>query len=314
MAVKINHLSNALQSLTLTGVTPLDEELGRGAYGKVFTVEYKGTVYAAKEVHALLIEMLNTEEKQKIKNDFLRECYNCSKLYHSNIVKFVGIYYSEKSPLLPTMIMELMGESLTKYVIKQLNITMHMKICILIDVAMGLNYLHTRDPPIVHRDLSPNNILMSRDHNPVAKIGDLGVAKIVKADNRATKSIFTKAPGTVDFMPPECLVENPNYNTSMDIFSYAGIMLHVVNQEWPTPTVQVLLDPQTGNLTARSEVERRQVYIDKIKDIDEANLLQSLVKECLKNVASRRPQISDVLKILKQVCVPFYIVMSKFSS
>jgi len=60
--------------------------------------------------------------------------------------------------------------------------------------------LPNHDPPIVHQDLSPNNILLTAHH--LAKISDLGVAKVMKADSRKT---MTKAPGTVDFMPPESL-------------------------------------------------------------------------------------------------------------
>jgi len=101
---------------------------------------------------------------------------------------------------------------------------------------------------------------MSLEHDSVAKISDLGVAKIVKADSKKTKSMLTKVPGTADFMPPECLEDNPIYNTSLDIFSYAGIVLHVVNQEWPTPKAQVLLDPQTGKLTAVNKIERHQIH------------------------------------------------------
>ena len=298
-------LSEALQRLTLTTeVTSINaEELGRGAYGKVFKVKYKGIVYAAKEIHALLIECVGLDERRKIKNKFLRECYNCSTLRHSNIVEFVGIYYSKENSLLPVMVMELMGESLTKYV-KRSNITLQMKISILNNVASGLSYLHTRNPPIIHGDLSPNNILMSLGHNPVAKISDLGVAKVVKVDCKATRSILTKAPGTpADFMPPECLVDNPTYDTSLDVFSYAGIVLHVINQEWPTPTALVSQDPQTGYLIAHNEVKRRQVYIDKMKKNDKAKVLQPLVKECLKNIASKRPLISDVLERLEQLSV-----------
>ena len=55
------------------------------------------------------------------------------------------------------MMMELMGESLTHYV-KKPNINMKMKASILNDVAFGLHYLHNHEPPVVHRDLSPNNI------------------------------------------------------------------------------------------------------------------------------------------------------------
>ena len=294
----IDDITVALQNLTLTDVTPLHQVLGRGAYGKVFTVKHHEKIYAAKEIHSLLLEAVNPEEKRKIKNTFLRECYHCSLLSHPNIVSFIGVYYPERNSVFPVMMMELMGESLTHYV-KKPNISMKMKASILYDVAFGLNYLHTCNPPIIHRDLSPSNILLSRDS--VAKISDLGVAKVVKADSRATQTKLTKAPGTVDFMPPESFVEIPNYNTSLDIFSYAGIVLHVVNQEWPSPTNQVSMDPKTGKVTGLSEVERRQAHLDKMKD--GAEVLKPLVKACLHNLPSKRPTITAVFKLLEPLKV-----------
>ena len=127
-----------LQTLTLTNVTPLNQELGRGAYGKVFTVKYREKIYAAKEIHSLLLELAQREEKQKMKETFLRECYYCNLLRHPNIVHFVGVYYPDKDSFIPVMIMELMAESLTNYV-KKPNISMKIKISILYDVAFGLN-------------------------------------------------------------------------------------------------------------------------------------------------------------------------------
>ena len=296
----LGDVNKALPYLNLIGVAPLTQELGYGAYGRVFKVNYRGMIYAAKEIHPLLIEVSSQAVKQKIKDEFLHECYQCSTLYHPNIVKFVGIYYSKKDSLLPMMVMELMGESLTKYVEKP-NISIDKKAFILYSVCFGLSYLHNHDPPIIHRDLSPNNILMSLEHDSVAKISDLGVAKIIKADSKTTRSMLTKVPGTQDFMPPECMVENPTYDTSLDIFSYAGIVLHVVNQEWPTPRAQVLQDPQTGYLTALNEIERRQTHIDKMKG--EAEALKPLVVACLHNISSKRPGVVDVQKMLKPLQV-----------
>ena len=155
----IDDITVALQNLTLTDVTPLDqEELGRGAYGRVFTVKHCEKNYAAKEIHSLLLEAANPEEKRKIKNTFLRECYHCSLLSHPNIVSFIGIYYPERNSVFPVMVMELMHESLTHYV-KKSNISMKTKASILYDVAFGLNYLHSYNPPIIHWDLSPGLII-----------------------------------------------------------------------------------------------------------------------------------------------------------
>jgi len=73
---------------------------------------------------------------------------------------------------------------------------------------------------IVHQDLSPNNILLTSQF--VAKISDLGVAKMIKADCRKTK---THAPGTVDFMGTEALLPSPRYGPPLDIFSYGRLIL-----------------------------------------------------------------------------------------
>ena len=89
------------------------------------------------------------------------------------------------------MVMELMDTSLTSFVKnKQSNISMETKISILYDVSLGLSYLHTRNPAIIHRDLSSNNVMLTS--HLVAKIGDLGVAKIIRADSRKTRSSTAK--------------------------------------------------------------------------------------------------------------------------
>ena len=112
----------------------------------------------------------------------------------------------------------------------------------------------------------------------MAKISDLGVAKVIQADSKKTK---TRAPGTVDYMPPEALLETPEYGPPLDVFSYGGVILHVMNQEWPKPLHYVMTDPKTKKLVALSEVERRQEHIDKMSGVPAD--LQSLVKQCLDN-------------------------------
>ena len=157
--------------------------------------------------------------------------------------------------------MERMQESLTSVVEKYPNIPMYVKLSVLLDVSRGLWYFHGHHPPIVHRHLSPNNVLLTSQF--VAKISDLGVAncKVIQADSRKTK---TRAPGTVDFMPPEALLETPEYGPLLDLFSYGGVILHVVNQEWPKPLHYVMTDPKTRKLVALSEVQRCQEHIDKM--------------------------------------------------
>ena len=283
--------STDFQGLVLKGVAKLDrKELGRGAYGRVYAVKYCETICAAKEIHSILVEEVGEVEMQRTVELFIRECRQCSTLRHPNVIQFLGVYYPSGAGgvqgriRLPVMVMEMMAGSLTSLVDKHEKIPVHIKFSIVHDISLGLCYLHNHDPPIVHRDLSPNNILLTAHH--VAKISDLGVAKVIKADSRKT---MTQAPGTVDFMPPESLANTPVYGPPMDVFSFAGIILHTFNQQWPRPTEQVQFDPKTRKMVAFSEVERRQQYVDKL--IGE---VRPLVEECLDNDPAVRPTIAAV--------------------
>ena len=309
------------KSLELKGITSINEELGRGAYGRVYAVKYCEMICAAKEIHALLVEGVGEAEMHRTIESFLRECHQCSTLRHPNIIQFLGIYYppemdgASRRMRLPVMVMEMMADSLTSFVDKYQKIPIQIKFSIVHDVSLGLCYLHNHHPPIVHRDLSPNNILLTAHH--VAKISDLGVAKVIRADSRRT---MTKAPGTVDFMPPEALDKSPVYGPPMDVFSFGGIILHTFNQQWPSPSLQVQFDPKTRKMSALSEIERRQEYLDKM--IGEAEVLRSLVEACLDYDPVVRPSIVAVcerIRLSKDACMKefpqdFISLYQKFKS
>ena len=293
-------LTDQLKDLTLKDVIPQNKELGRGAYGKVFTVKYLGLPCAAKEIHSLLIDGVSPEEKKAIKDGFIRECYHSSLIRHPNIVQFMGVYYAKPSDPrtdLPIMVMELMDTSLISFIEKnQSKIAMKTKLSILHDVSLGLNYLHGRRPAVIHRDLSSNNVLLTS--HLVAKISDLGMAKMIRADSKQTKSRLTTAPGTLHFMPPEALEENdPVYSTPVDVFSFAGITVHLFSEEWPTPSGPKKRDPKTNKLVALSEAQRRQQYLDKIPG--EVSVLKEMMIRCLDDDADERPPIKEVSELIE---------------
>ena len=190
----------------------------------------------------------------------------------------LGVYYPAMDQYrLPVMVMEKMQHSLRGLVEKYNNIPLNVKLSILDEVCLGLRYLHSRNPPIVHRDLTPNNILLG--HCLEAKITDLGVAKVMQTTDTKT---MTKAPGTTDFMPPECLADRPVYGVSLDIFSYGGVILYTITQLWPhQPSSWVQFDPDTGGSVYLSELQRRQHYLDKMTG--GAADLKPLVMSCLDN-------------------------------
>ncbi|XP_065919298.1 uncharacterized protein [Dysidea avara] len=288
--------SDRLQHLYLTGVRPNGNNIGVGAYGRVFEVEFCGTLYAAKEIHSVLIEEVGREGFERMKKMFIEECHQSSVLGHQNVVHVLGVYNPGGESRLPVLVMERMQESLTSLVEKYPNIPMCVKLSMLLDVSRGLWYLHSHNPPIVHRDISPNNILLTSQF--VAKISDLGVAKVIRPNSKKTK---TRAPGTVDFMGPEALAEIPEYGPPLDMFSYGGVILHVVNQEWPKPLHYVVTDPKTRKLVALSEVERRQEHAEKMRGAPAD--LRRLVEQCFHNDPNRRPPISDVSERMRRMKV-----------
>ena len=300
------NVNDLLKRVTLEGVVPLNIELGSGAYGRVFKVKYCGLVCAAKQIHQTLID---SEQKEAFKDDFVRECLNSSDIRHPNIVQFMGVYYSVEQPDIPTMVMELMNTSLTMFVqSNRSNVSLTTKISILNDVSLGLSYLHLRKPPVIHRDLSSNNVMLNE--HLVAKIGDLGVAKVVRAESRNTKRKLTTAPGTVDFMPPETLEEEPIYDTPVDVFSFAGISLHLLCEEWPTPVGSKRRDPKTRRLYALTEVERRQRYFDKINERVAIQLIQMIVR-CLDDDPDVRPAIREVAETIEPLKVCCTLISDK---
>ena len=136
----------------------------------------------------------------------------------------------------------------------------------------------------------------------VAKIGDLGVAKVIRDDKINSKSILTKAPGTQDFMPPEALEgENVVYGTPVDVFSFGCVSLHVFSEEWPRPGPSKIIDEEADRPVAHTEVERRKKYLDMMID-EEVIVMKQLVERCLSDIPKLRPTIeetSDLVMLLK---------------
>lgn len=257
----------ALKHLILTGIRLGTRQVGCGAYARVFTADYDGTHCAARELQPILAESL------EITKAFLQECVIHSKLQHPNVVKLLGLYYPSDQAKLPIQIMELMDGNLTSLLEKSQTIPTHTKSSILQDVSKGLYYLHNLTPPMMHRDLSSNNILLK---SGVAKISDFIVAKVILPDS--PDKTLTIYPGTIAFMPPE--VRADDYGLPIDIFSFGCIVCHTISQQYPEPMES----------SQSTEVEKRQKYIDHIQ----GGLLKQLVIQCLDNDPAKRPLISLV--------------------
>ena len=277
----------------------IGKQIGRGANGRILEAKWEGSVVAVKEIHSIFMNEVSDREFQSFKRSFLRECEQSSRLRHPNIVRFFGIYHPP-GVRVPSLVMERLHCSLTSLLQDNPVVPIGTKHSIIKDVALGLRYLHTRNPPIIHRDLSSNNVLLSKGME--GKIGDLGTARLV---DQRRQSRMTQAPGTAHFMPPEALAEymlpevledipNIRYDKELDVFSLGCVMLHTLSHQWPTPSQAAIINPDTGLVAGgRSEVERRSQYFVRI-DRSRSNVLISLIESCLSNLPKNRPSIVRV--------------------
>ena len=275
----------ALRDFVIDNIT-IGNQIGRGANGRILEAKWEGVVVAVKEIHSIFMNEVSNLEFQSFKRSFLRECEQISRLRHPNIVRFFGIYHPPGARV-PSLVMERLHCSLTSLLENNPVVPIGTKIWIIKDVALGLRYLHTRNPPIIHRDLSSNNVLLSKGME--GKIGDLGTARLV---DPTRQSRMTTAPGTLHFMPPEALedVANICYGKELDVFSFGCVMLHTLSHEWPTPS-EANSDTCLV-IGGRSEVERRSRYFERIDS--RSDVLIPLIESCLSNLPKNRPSIVRV--------------------
>ena len=267
-------------------------QLGRGAYGVVKEIDWNGTLCAAKQVHDIFLELPSREEKEAIMKAFKHEYLTWSKLIHPNVVQFLGLYLDGSSAnSAPVLILEKMDTSLTKYleVYTKSQFPLSQKLFILHQVAQALAYLHTRTPPLVHHDLTPNNILISH-RSLVAKVTDFGMTHALDPKNLTRKSSIK---GTWVFMGPEALSEDLKSDEKLDIFSYGNVVITTVTHEWPNPRRAVEYVGDT--LTPRTEYQRRQHQLV-LFTAQERELLLPMIKECLDNRPSKRPSSLTIIE------------------
>ena len=278
----------------LNGVTVTDRELGHGSYATVLELEYMGLKCAGKKIHELLLRQGGASYTVR---RFEEECRLLSQVRHPNVVQFLGVHFQQGVPA-PILVMEFLPTNLTSCIDQYSILPKEISYSILHDVALGLCYLHRQTPPIIHRDLSSNNVLLTP--NMTAKISDLGVARILNLTPLQV-SRMTETPGTPAYMPPEVMIANPKYDTSIDEFSYGILMIHIFSGRWPEPQVgQTRIENE--QLVPVTEAERREVFL---RVIGNDHPLMDLILRCINNDPRRRAHASEIVERLAAIVLQF---------
>ena len=270
--------------------------MGHGSYATVLELEYMGLKCAGKKIHEVLLKQGDTSYYA---HRFEEECRLLSQVHHPNIVQFLGVYFQQRVRA-PILVMEFLPTNLTSCIEQYYGILpKEISYSILHDVALGLCYLHSQTPPIIHRDLSSNNVLLTP--NMTAKISDLGVARILNLTPLQV-SHMTQTPGTPAYMPPEVMVANPKYDTSVDEFSYGIMMIHMFSGQWPEPQIGPIHAEPDGRMTPVAEAERREVFL---RAIGNDHPLMDLILKCIHNYPKSRAHTSEIVGRLAEMVLQF---------
>ena len=268
--------------------------LGTGSYGAVYKAMCDDLLCAGKILNPNLFQSDDPGAMAVMKR-FEQECSFLSAIRHPNIVQYLGMH-QDPDTRLPVLLMELMDESLTQLLERsQEPLPYHTQVDICHDIALAVAYLHSND--IIHRDLSSNNVLLIGRSK--AKVMDFGMAKFYDASHTSVTPL-TLCPGTLAYMSPEALQDQPIYTKKLDTFSFGVLDIQVITRQFPDPgpclkKVQDSRYPMGTVQVAIPDVERRKSHIDLI---DPSHPLLSIATACLSYNEEDRPSAQRLCRQL----------------
>ena len=296
MAERIRPSSTStFRGLVIENVLFTDAKLGSGSDATVFEVDWNGTGCAAKRLHEILLEDQSSGGVAKLISNFEAECLTWSKLRHPGVVQFLGVHTDRRSRL-PVLVMEKMDTSLRTYLEEHSKeeFPLHQKAFVLRQVTQALAYLHSQNPPLVHHDLSPNNVLLNVV-SFMTKVSDFGMSRAINPSALTRKSSIK---GTLAFMAPETLHDPPRYNEKLDVFSFGNVVISTLTHEWPNPGPPTKYE---GDMfVAVTELRRREHYVVKFT-AQEKQLFLPIVRQCLENRPDKRPSSVMLVQELRHI-------------
>ncbi|XP_036959492.1 serine/threonine-protein kinase WNK2-like isoform X4 [Acanthopagrus latus] len=251
-----------------------DIELGRGSFKTV----YKG-LDTETWVEVAWCELQDRKLSKVERQRFKEEAEMLKGLQHPNIVRFYDFWESPlKGKKCIVLVTELMTSGTLKTYLKRFKV---MKPKVLRSwcrqILKGLHFLHTRTPPIIHRDLKCDNIFITGPTGSV-KIGDLGLATLKAAS--FAKSVI----GTPEFMAPEMYEEH--YDEAVDVYAFGMCMLEMATSEYPYSECQ-----NAAQIYRKVTSGVKPASYNKVMDPE----IKEIIGECICQKKEERYSIKDLL-------------------
>ncbi|KAJ1263950.1 hypothetical protein BS78_09G226200 [Paspalum vaginatum] len=273
-------------------------EIGDGGFGTV----YKGHL---RDGRVVAVKRLYNNSYRRVEQ-FVNEAAILSRLRHPNLVLFYGCTSSRSRELL--LVYELVpngtvADHLHGHRAAARALTWPLRLNIAVEAAAALAYLHAVEPPIVHRDVKSNNILL--DSNFHVKVADFGLSRLFPLDVTHVSTAPQGTPGYVDPEYHQCY----QLTDRSDVYSFGVVLVELISSK---PAVDVTRDRSDINLAGMAINKIQQCRLDQLVDLelgygsDEATrkamtMVAELAFRCLQRNGEMRPPIKEVLDALRGI-------------
>ena len=272
--------------------------IGSGSYGHVIRGTFQTTPVAVKEVY------FECKNKNFIPPSIDNEIQSSAFVRHRSIVSFIGFTYDIRPQLKSLLLVyELIdGYNLAEIVydddlIKSMNFTEPKRYDVLYQISQALVYLHTRDPKIIHGDIKPSNMILSKQGT--AKLCDLGLSKIKKNKSVSVRTTVV-ACGTPIYMSPEQLLKTKSSSTKSDMYSFGVSVYEILFADhiWGVGDSDDFRQLDLGSWKKKVEVEKIPQKVHTKMN----HCLYTMILNCVQFEHDKRPDAMAVVTELEKLC------------
>ncbi|TDL14178.1 kinase-like protein, partial [Rickenella mellea] len=238
---------------------------------------------------ALKMPKLYASSTRKRKQEFCKEAMIWRQFRHENVLQFYGCFNDELNKQYALVSPWMVNGDMISFLKRNPSTP---RLPIMRGVALGLCYLHTLQPSVVHGDLRGSNVLIDEDYNP--RIADFGLTKLLDSQASHAGSSFNGR-GSMRWQAPELLKTSPGESVHIsmksDVYAFAHVSLEIFTCK---PPFYELSDVQALMAVISDQRPSRPTELASL-DFDD---VWELIQNCWSTQPNNRPGMEDVIVLI----------------